>query len=185
MKLGENPKMPYPQYGRSIHNNDAPSITKYGSLVWPHTQIVALRAHFAKCAPKYHSNCKIRPGRMVQAWGAGQLSFFFIKYASSESARCRKGKVQQVSTDFGSARVSIRASAPGWAPMVSRGCGCHHVSRISHSFGSHCAFCRFGSGCNGTSHKVGSHCSRGRFRMKYIVCRACVEASQYRDAFSR
>ena len=36
MKVGENPKMPYPQCGRSIKtyargNNDAPSITKYGS----------------------------------------------------------------------------------------------------------------------------------------------------------
>ena len=28
-------------------HHDAPSISKYGSLVWPDTQIVALRAHCA------------------------------------------------------------------------------------------------------------------------------------------
>ena len=48
-------KMPYPQCGRSIKayargNNDAPSITKYGSLVQSDAQIVALRAHCAQCA---------------------------------------------------------------------------------------------------------------------------------------
>ena len=48
VKVGEYPKMPYPQCGRSIKtyargNNDAPSITKYGSLVRLDTQIVALR----------------------------------------------------------------------------------------------------------------------------------------------
>ena len=31
-------------------NNDAPSITKYGSLIPPNAQIVALRVHCAKCA---------------------------------------------------------------------------------------------------------------------------------------
>ena len=31
--------------------NDTPTITKYGSLVRPYAQIVALRAHCAKCAP--------------------------------------------------------------------------------------------------------------------------------------
>ena len=36
------------------NNNDAPSITKHGSLVRPHAQIVALRAHCAKCAPFTH-----------------------------------------------------------------------------------------------------------------------------------
>ena len=56
VKVGENPKMPYPPCGRSIKtyargNNDAPSITKYGSLVRPNAQIVALRAHCAKGAP--------------------------------------------------------------------------------------------------------------------------------------
>ena len=55
-KLGENPKMPCPQCGRSIKtyargNNDAPSITKYGSLVRLDAQIVALRLHCAKGAP--------------------------------------------------------------------------------------------------------------------------------------
>ena len=55
-KVGENPKMPYPQYGRSIKtyarcNNDAPSITKYGSPVLLDAQIVALRAHCAKGTP--------------------------------------------------------------------------------------------------------------------------------------
>ena len=53
VKVGENPKMPYPPCGRSIKtyargNNDAPSITKYGSL---DAQIVALRPHCAKGAP--------------------------------------------------------------------------------------------------------------------------------------
>ena len=46
MKVGENKKMPYPQCGRSIKtyargNNDAPSITKYGSLVPLHACAVA------------------------------------------------------------------------------------------------------------------------------------------------
>ena len=57
VKVGENPKMPYPPCGRSIKtyargNNDAPSITKYGSPVQLDTQIVALRRHCAKGAPK-------------------------------------------------------------------------------------------------------------------------------------
>ena len=48
VKVGENTKMPYPQCGRSIKtyargNNDAPSITKYGSLVRLDAQIVELR----------------------------------------------------------------------------------------------------------------------------------------------
>ena len=48
VKVGENPKMPCPQCGTIIKtyargNNDAPSITKYGSLVWLDAQIVALR----------------------------------------------------------------------------------------------------------------------------------------------
>ena len=56
VKLGENPKIPYPQCGRSIKtyargNNDAPSIIKYRSLVRLDAQIVALRMHCAKCAP--------------------------------------------------------------------------------------------------------------------------------------
>ena len=56
MKVGENPKMPYPPSGRSIKtyargNNDAPSITKYGSLVRLDAQIVALHPHCAKGAP--------------------------------------------------------------------------------------------------------------------------------------
>ena len=58
MKVGENPKMPYPPCGRSIKtysrgNNDAPSITKYGSPVRLDAQIVALRAHCAEGAPIY------------------------------------------------------------------------------------------------------------------------------------
>ena len=57
MKVGENPKMPYPPCGRSIKtyargNNDAPSITKYGSPVRLDAQIVALRAHCAKGAAR-------------------------------------------------------------------------------------------------------------------------------------
>ena len=55
MKVGENPKMPYPQCGRSMKtyargNNDAPSITKYGSPVWLDAQIVALRPHCTRTA---------------------------------------------------------------------------------------------------------------------------------------
>ena len=50
VKMGANPKMPYPPCGRSIKtfatgNNDAPSITKYGSPEWLDVQIVALRVH--------------------------------------------------------------------------------------------------------------------------------------------
>ena len=45
--------MPYPQNGRSIknlvsNNNDAASITNYGFLVRPYTQIIALCAHCTK-----------------------------------------------------------------------------------------------------------------------------------------
>ena len=55
MKVGENLKTPYPQCGRSIKpyargNNDAPSITKYGSPVRLDAPIVALRPHCAKVA---------------------------------------------------------------------------------------------------------------------------------------
>ena len=47
VKGGENQKMPYPQCGRSVEtyargNNDAPSITKYGSPVRLDAQIVGL-----------------------------------------------------------------------------------------------------------------------------------------------
>ena len=57
MKVGEYPKMPYPQCGRSIKaeargNNDAPSITKYGSPIRLDAQIVALRLHCARAALK-------------------------------------------------------------------------------------------------------------------------------------
>ena len=83
------------------------------------------------------------------------------------------------SPDFGKARVCIRAAAHGCAPMVSRWGGSCHVSGISHSFGSQCVLCRFGRGCNGTSHKVGCQCSRGRFRRRYIACRACRVVCQY------
>ena len=56
VKVGENPKMPYPPCGRSIKtyargNNDAPSVTKYGPPVRLDAQIVALRPHCAKGAP--------------------------------------------------------------------------------------------------------------------------------------
>ena len=56
VKVGENPKMPYPPCGRSIKtygrgNKDAPSVTKYGSPVRLDAQIVALRPHCAKGAP--------------------------------------------------------------------------------------------------------------------------------------
>ena len=60
VKMGENPEMPYPQCGRSIKtyargNNDALSITKYGSPVRLDTQTVALRPHCAKGAPQVGS----------------------------------------------------------------------------------------------------------------------------------
>ena len=70
VKVGENPKMPYPPCGRSIKtyargNNDAPSITKYGSLVRLDAQIVALCllhcARTALRAPPYI------PGKIVAA----------------------------------------------------------------------------------------------------------------------
>ena len=56
VKVGENPKMPYPPCGRSIKtyargNNDAPSITKCGSPVRLDAQTVALRLHCAQGAP--------------------------------------------------------------------------------------------------------------------------------------
>ena len=55
MKVGENPKMRYPQCGRSMKtyakgNTDAPSITKYDSLVRLDAQIVALCPHYARSA---------------------------------------------------------------------------------------------------------------------------------------
>ena len=55
VKVGENPKMPYPQCERSIKtyargNNDTPSITKYGSPVRLDAQIVAVRPHCARTA---------------------------------------------------------------------------------------------------------------------------------------
>ena len=55
MKVDENPKMPYPPCGRSIKtsargNNEAPSITKYGSPVRLDAQIVALRPHCTRTA---------------------------------------------------------------------------------------------------------------------------------------
>ena len=71
VKVGENPKMPYPPCERSIKsyaraNNDAPSITKYGSPVRLDAQIVALCPHCAKGAPMVlvcSSSCGI-PGRV-------------------------------------------------------------------------------------------------------------------------
>ena len=62
MKVGENPKMPYPQCGRSIKtyvrgNNDAPSITKYGSPARLDAQIVALRPQCARTALKAPPLC--------------------------------------------------------------------------------------------------------------------------------
>ena len=57
VKVGENPKMPYPQCGKSIKtyargNNDARSITKHGSPVRLDAQIVALRPHCTRTAHK-------------------------------------------------------------------------------------------------------------------------------------
>ena len=55
VKVGENPKMPYPPCRRSIKtyargNNDAPSITTYGSPIRLDAQIVALCPHCAHIA---------------------------------------------------------------------------------------------------------------------------------------
>ena len=65
MKVGENPKMPYPPCGRSIKtyargNNDAYSITKYGSPVRLDAQIVALCEHCAHTALRVRVRCRIR-----------------------------------------------------------------------------------------------------------------------------
>ena len=76
VKVGENPKMPYPPCGRSIKtyargNNDAPSITKYGSPVRLDTQIVGLRPHCARTAlraPPF-SNCALS-ARSLKLFGA-------------------------------------------------------------------------------------------------------------------
>ena len=55
MKLGEKPNMPHPDVDEAsktcCQNNDAPSIMKYGFLVQPNGQIVALHVHCAKGAP--------------------------------------------------------------------------------------------------------------------------------------
>ena len=50
MKLSENTISPTWKKHKNLpsNNNDAHSITKYGSLVRPGAQIVALRAHCAK-----------------------------------------------------------------------------------------------------------------------------------------
>ena len=66
MKVGENPKMPYPPCGRSIKayargNNDAPSITQYGTPVRLDAQIVALCPHCAKGAPCAYFCCVLSP----------------------------------------------------------------------------------------------------------------------------
>ena len=68
VKVGENPKMPYPPCGRSIKtygrgNNDAPSVTKYGSPVRLDAQIVALRPH---CTCTARALRKGRPPMLVQ-----------------------------------------------------------------------------------------------------------------------
>ena len=49
VKLGENAIPPIWKKHQNLvsNNNDAQSITKYGFLVQPHAQIVALRAHCA------------------------------------------------------------------------------------------------------------------------------------------
>ena len=51
VKLGENAMYPMWKKHQNLlsNNNDAQSITKYGFLVEPHAQIVALRAHIV-CA---------------------------------------------------------------------------------------------------------------------------------------
>ena len=57
-KGGQNQKSK-PPLGVTMMPLGAPSISKYGSLVRPDAQIVALHAHCAKCAPKM-------PG--IRAW---------------------------------------------------------------------------------------------------------------------
>ena len=107
------------------------------------------------------------------------VSFFFDQMGQFIMCKGHCGPSSMQSTDFGKARVCIRAAAHDCAPMVSRWGGCGHVIGISHSFGSQCVLWRFGSGCIGTSHKVESQCSRGRFRMRYTVCRAGRVVCQY------
>ena len=92
MKVGENPKMPYPQCGRSIKtyasgNNDAPSITKYGSPVRLDAQIVALRPHCAKGAPLVELSPQISPVFSMQFEGDLLHTFHFFQKRRSKSAR--------------------------------------------------------------------------------------------------
>ena len=83
MKVGEYPKMPYPQCGRSIKtkargNNDAPSITKYGSPIRLDAQIVALRLHCACTA------CALRlrhPLRSQGRWDVYLGSSFGLSFS--------------------------------------------------------------------------------------------------------
>ena len=70
VKVGESPKGPYPPCGRSIKtyargNNDAPSITKYGSLVRLDAQIVALCLHYARTALRAPAMSKLSGSQSV------------------------------------------------------------------------------------------------------------------------
>ena len=79
--MGESPPC-----GRSIKtyargNNDAPSITKYGSPVWLDAQIVALRAHCTQGAPIFIwvLNCSVKLLRIVVTLGGGVTSFLVFR----------------------------------------------------------------------------------------------------------
>ena len=80
VKVGENPKMPYPPCGRSIKtyargNNDAPSVAKYGSLVRLDAQIVALRPQCTCTALRAPPVCRLADTR---SWGCDRLPPFFV-----------------------------------------------------------------------------------------------------------
>ena len=87
VKVGENPKVPYSPCGRSIKtyargNNDAPSVTKYGSPVWVDAQIGALhRLHCARTAlrapPLKAHTGTLQSTAQTNQWSPSQSSLLF------------------------------------------------------------------------------------------------------------
>ena len=90
VKVGDNPKMPYPPCGRSIKtyargSNDAPSITKYGSPVGLDARNApALRPHCAKGAP--YANKQLLSGK-AHAQGYLSLSSATAQYIHTTENR--------------------------------------------------------------------------------------------------
>ena len=88
VKVGENPKMPYPQCGRSIQTyargkNDAPSITKYGSPARLDTQIVALRPHCVRTALRAPPNKDWGHCTVCCLWGEPLLAYNIVLLTNS------------------------------------------------------------------------------------------------------